>query len=118
MPTTGLRFPNGAQRTTKYLTPCLPPDTVVRQAREDAQIGPIRATRPANSPSTVDTESVLYVGPGLRVEGAVDGGLGDIGEAQVVVAGVGPQPGESLGQIDVGAFGDHTFSLLDHHPAG
>src|SRR5436190_1725913 len=53
-----------------------------------------------------------------RIEGAVDGGLGDVGEAQVVVAGVGPQPGEGLGQIDAGAFGDHAFGLLDHHPAG
>ena len=35
-----------------------------------------------------------------------------------MVAGVGPQPGESLGQIDVGAFGDHAFGLLDHHAAG
>src|SRR6266513_141989 len=42
----------------------------------------------ANSPSTGDTESVLYGGPGLRVEAAVDGGTGDIGEAEVVVAGV------------------------------
>ena len=72
----------------------------------------------ANSPSAGDTESVLYGGPGPRVEGAVDGGPGDIGEAQVVAAGVSPQPGESLGQIDVSAFADHAFGLLDHHPAG
>jgi hypothetical protein len=58
----------------------------------------------ANSPSTGDTESVLYGGPGLRIEGAVDGGPGDVGEAKVAVAGVGPQPGEGLGQIDAGAF--------------
>ena len=51
-----------------------------------------------------DTESVLYGGPGPRIEGAVDGGPGDIGEAKVAAAGVGPQPGESLGQIDVSAF--------------
>jgi hypothetical protein len=50
------------------------------------------------------TAQTLYGGPCEWVEGAVDGGLGDIGEAEVVVAGVGPQPGESLGQIDVGAF--------------
>ena len=42
-------------------------------------------------------------GPGQRIEGAIDGGPGDIGEAEVVVAGVGPQPGEGHGQIDVGA---------------
>ena len=58
----------------------------------------------ASSPSAGDAESVLYGGPGPRIEGAVDGGPGDIGEAQVAAAGVGPQPGESLGQIDVGAF--------------
>jgi hypothetical protein len=51
----------------------------------------------ANSLSTGDTESVLYGGPGQRIEGAVDGSPGDIGEAQVAAAGVGPQPGESLG---------------------
>src|SRR5437773_8172465 len=72
----------------------------------------------ANSPSTGDTESVLYGGPGPRIEGAVDGGPGDIGEAKVVAAGVGPQPGESLGQIDLSALGDHAFGLLDHHAAG
>jgi hypothetical protein len=44
--------------------------------------------------------------------------LGDIGEAEVVVAGVGAQPGEGLGQADSGAFGDHALGLLDHHPAG
>jgi hypothetical protein len=46
MPTTGLRFPNGAQCTTKYLTPYSPPNMVARQATEDAQIGPIYATLP------------------------------------------------------------------------
>ena len=29
-------------------------------------------------------------GPGQRVEGAVDGGLGDIGQAEVAVPGIGP----------------------------
>jgi hypothetical protein len=100
MPTTGLRFPNGAQCTTKYLTPYSPPNTVARQARKDARPGRSVPLGRANSPSTGDTESVLYGGPGQRVEGAVDGGPGDIGEAQVAAAGVGPQPGESLGQID------------------
>ena len=61
---------------------------------------------------------VAWRGPCLRVEGAVDGGLGDVGEAQVAVAGVAPQPGEGLGQADVGAFGDHALGLLDHHAAG
>src|SRR4249919_2082769 len=42
--------------------------------------------------------------PCQRIEGAVDGGFGDIGEAEVAVAGVAPQPGEGLGQIDAGAF--------------
>ena len=42
-------------------------------------------------------------GPGPRVKAAVDGGPGDVGEAEVAVAGVGPQPGESLGEIDFGA---------------
>ena len=63
-----------------------------------------RVTRPGELAIDGDTESVLSGGPGLRVEGAVDGGLGDIGEAQVVVAGVGAQPGEGLGQINAGAF--------------
>src|SRR5436190_8179719 len=53
-----------------------------------------------------------------RIEGAVDGGLGDVGEAEVVVAGIGPQPGEGLVQMDAGAFGDHALGLLDHHAAG
>jgi hypothetical protein len=105
MPITGLRFPNGAQCTTKYLTPYSPPNTVARQAREDAQTGPIRATRPRElAIDRGDTESVLYGGPGQWIEGAVDGGPGDVGEAEVVVAGVGPQPGEGLGQLDLGAF--------------
>jgi hypothetical protein len=39
-----------------------------------------------------------------RIEGAVDGGLGDVGEAEVVVAGIGPQPGEGLVQMEAGAF--------------
>ncbi len=42
-------------------------------------------------------------GPGQRIEGAVDGGFGDVGEAAVAVAGVVPQPGEGLGQVDAGA---------------
>jgi hypothetical protein len=42
--------------------------------------------------------------PDERVEGSVNGSLGDIGEAAVVVAGVGPQPRERLGQVDAGAF--------------
>ena len=42
-------------------------------------------------------------GPCHRIEGAVDGGFGDIGEAEVAVAGVAPQPGEGLGQVDAGA---------------
>ena len=41
---------------------------------------------------------------GHRIEGAVDGGLGDVGEAEVVVAGIGPQPGEGLVQMEAGAF--------------
>src|SRR6266516_7206216 len=57
-------------------------------------------------------------GPRGGVEGSLGGGPGDIGEAEVVVAGVGPQPGEGLGQVEAGAFGDHAFGLLDHHPAG
>ena len=63
-----------------------------------------RATRPGELAIDGDTEPVLYGGPGPRVEGAVDGGPGDIGEAKVAAAGVGPQPGESLGQIEAGAF--------------
>ena len=42
-------------------------------------------------------------GPGPGIEGAVGGGPGDVGEAQVAAAGVGPQPGESLGQTDISA---------------
>ena len=38
------------------------------------------------------------------IEGAVDGGLGDVGEAEVVVAGVRPQPGEGLVQMKASAF--------------
>src|SRR6266480_7544696 len=56
--------------------------------------------------------------PRLWVEGAVDGSQGDVGEAEVVVARVGPQPGEGLGHVDPGAFGDHALGLLDYHPAG
>ena len=37
---------------------------------------------------------------------------------RLLVAGVGPQPGEGLGQVDAGAFGDHALGLLDHHAAG
>jgi hypothetical protein len=36
--------------------------------------------------------------PLYRVEGAVDGGLADIGEAQAAVPGVSPQPGEASGR--------------------
>ena len=39
-----------------------------------------------------------------RIEGAVDGGLGDVGESEVVVAGIGPQPSEGLVQMEAGAF--------------
>jgi hypothetical protein len=42
--------------------------------------------------------------PGQRIQGAVHGRLGDVGEAAVVVTGVGPQPGEGLGQIGARAF--------------
>jgi hypothetical protein len=42
-------------------------------------------------------------GPCPRIEGARDGGFGDFGEAKVVVAGVAPQPGESLGKVYAGA---------------
>jgi len=42
--------------------------------------------------------------PCLRFEGAVDGSLGHIGEAEVVVAGVGPQPGEGHVQLNACAF--------------
>ena len=42
--------------------------------------------------------------PCQRIEGPVDGGLGDVGEAEVVVAGIGPQPGEGLVQMEAGAF--------------
>ena len=42
--------------------------------------------------------------PCQRIEGAVDGGLGDVGEAEVVAAGVSPQPGEGLVQMEAGAF--------------
>ena len=66
----------------------------------------------------VSARYIAVTGPCQRIEGAVDGGLGDVGEAEVVVAGVGPQPGEGLGQVDAGAFGDHAFGLLDHHAAG
>ena len=37
--------------------------------------------------------------PCPRIEGADDGGFCDLGEAKVVVAGVAPQPGESLGKV-------------------
>jgi hypothetical protein len=53
-----------------------------------------------------------------RIEGAVDGCLGDIGESEFAIAGVGPQPGESLIKVDAGALGEHALGLLDHHPAG
>src|SRR2546429_355410 len=53
-----------------------------------------------------------------RIEGAVDGGLGHVGEAEVVVAGVAPQPGEGLIQTNSSAFADHALGLLDHHAAG
>src|SRR5271165_7399914 len=56
--------------------------------------------------------------PGLRVEGAVDGGPGHLGEAAVVVPGIGPQPGEGLGEAGAGAFGDYAFGLFDHYAAG
>jgi hypothetical protein len=39
-----------------------------------------------------------------RIEGAVDSGLGDVGEAEVVVAGLCPQPGEGLVQMEASAF--------------
>ena len=44
--------------------------------------------------------------PCPRIEGAGDGGFCDLGEAKVVVAGVAPQPGESLGKLygDPGAW--------------
>ena len=37
---------------------------------------------------------------------------------RLLVAGVGPQPGEGLGQVDAGALGDHALGLLDHDAAG
>src|SRR5207253_10333512 len=40
-----------------------------------------------------------------QVEGAVDGGFRDVGEAEVVAAGVVPHAGERLGQVDAGTLG-------------
>ena len=37
--------------------------------------------------------------PCPRIEGADDGGFCDHGKAKVVVAGVAPQPGKSLGKV-------------------
>ena len=54
----------------------------------------------------------------LNQEGAGDGGLGDGGEAEVVVPGVVAQPVERLGQVDAVTFGDDAFGLFDHDPAG
>jgi hypothetical protein len=60
--------------------------------------GAVRAAR------TVACWSGPGGGPCPRIEGAVDGGLGDSGEVEVVVAGVGSQPGEGLVQLNACAF--------------
>src|SRR4029077_20054997 len=92
---------------------------VIRESLDGAKsrgCQPPGTAGPASAPSAAcDARNTRR--PGDGIEGAVDGCLGDIGEAAVVVAGVGPQPGEGLGQVDVGAFGDHAFGLLDHHAA-
>ena len=56
-------------------------------------------------------------GPCLRIQAADDGGFRNVGEAEVMVAGVAPQPGESLGKVYARALCDHAFGLLDHHAA-
>lgn len=43
--------------------------------------------------------------------------MSDISETEVVVSGVGPQPGECLRDVHAGSFGDQTFGLLDDDPA-
>ena len=44
-------------------------------------------------------------------------GFSDVGEAAVVVSGVGSQVGECFVHVDVPAFGDHAFGLFDHDSA-
>jgi hypothetical protein len=51
----------------------------------------------------------------LRIQAADDG---DVGEAEVAVTDVAPQPGGSLGKVYVRALRDHALGLLDHHAAG
>ena len=46
----------------------------------------------------------------LGREGAVDGGLSDLGEMEVVVAGVSAQPVERFGHVDAGPLEDDPFS--------
>ena len=75
------------------------------------ELAPERSRRPRRA-------AVARRSPGQRVEGAVDGGLGHLGEAAVVVASVGPQPGEGFSEPGAGPFGDHAFGLFDHYAAG
>jgi hypothetical protein len=67
-------------------------------AENDAGMVALRCARAASGPLVRAGE------PCPRIEGAVDGGLGDGGQAPVVVAGVTPQQGEGLVQIDTGPF--------------
>ena len=47
----------------------------------------------------------------------VDGVVGDVGEAQVVVAGVASEAVERVVDGDAAAFGDHALGLLDDDAA-
>jgi Lipopolysaccharide assembly protein A domain len=51
------------------------------------------------------------------IDGPVNGVSGDVGEAQVVVAGVAAEPAEGLVDGELTALGDPALGLLDHDSA-
>ena len=78
-----------------------------------------RATRPGELAIDGGTQSRCYTAAqasGSRVPSIAARATSV--RRRLLLRGVGPQPGERLGQIDVGALADHAFGLLDHHPAG
>lgn len=56
------------------------------------------------------------LGQDIEGHGALDDASGEVAESHSVSAGVGPEPGEDVGDAESGAFGEHTEGLFDADP--
>ena len=55
-------------------------------------------------------------GQDIEGHGALNDASGEVAESHSVPAGVGPELGEDVGDVEPGAFSEHTEGLFDDDP--